>query len=75
MAADFGRIETCSCCGRDVKRPVYSKRLNAHFGKACFDSMMATRAVYRDAGLMAATREAMTYKPRSWQRHLELSLA
>lgn len=75
MTADFGRIETCSCCGRDVKRPVFSKRLGAHFGRACMDSILATRQAYQFGGLMAATREAMTYKPRTWQTHLAYAIA
>lgn len=73
MAADFGRIEVCGCCGKDVKKPVFSKRLNIHLGKDCFNAIMFARQEIRFWGLEQATATLKRDWPRSWQRLVELA--
>lgn len=72
MEAAFGKIEECACCGRTVKKPV--KWRGAYVGKACRDSLAHIRQRFQWNGLMDATKEAMTYHPRVWDRHLAMAI-
>ena len=64
--ADFGRIETCACCGKDVKRLV--KFRGAYVGKNCWEALSFFRQTTILAGREKATEEAKRYYPRSWER-------
>lgn len=45
MAADFGRVETCACCGKNIKKPVTMKRFPGMlFGKDCRDDILDIRS-------------------------------
>ena len=51
MAADFGRVETCACCGKNIKKPVTMKRFpGKFFGKDCRDDIVDIRDRLRMAG-------------------------
>lgn len=74
MAADFGRVETCSCCGKGIKRPVTIKRLPGMlFGKDCRDAIAATRMTMVLSGEETAIRHAQSGWPRSWEKLVALA--
>ena len=73
MAADFGRIETCGCCGKSVKQPVFSKRLNSLLGKDCAGAIAAVRVTMIMEGEARAAERARRDWPRTWERLLELA--
>lgn len=74
MEAAFDKFETCSCCGRDVKRPrVFRGR---RYGSACKNVIDCIRLrLALGEGVMGATKEARIMRPRTWENSLAHALA
>lgn len=71
-SAAFAKPSTCACCGKPVKKPVYSKRLDMWLGKDCQADILHFRDVLRFGGesnIDALKRDW----PRSWERLMELA--
>jgi hypothetical protein len=63
-AAAFGKIETCACCGKAVKKPVFSKRLGCYLGKDCLKDIQHARALIS----MCGDESAAAALKRDWPR-------
>lgn len=64
MEHAFDKIETCSCCGRDIKRPKLFR--GRRYGSACKNVIDCVRMQRAFEGVMGATKEAMIMRPRAW---------
>jgi hypothetical protein len=69
--ADFGRIETCSCCGKNVKRPVtYRGKL---VGKDCRDAILCVRSRLSSAKCYPAEQHGDTpSSAQVWDREMAI---
>jgi len=66
--AAFGKVETCACCGKDVKRPVTIKRFPGQFfGKDCRNDIAHVRSVLWMVGAEGEARAIESIK-RDWPR-------
>lgn len=71
-SAAFGRVENCACCGKTVKKPVYSKRLGMWLGKDCLSDIAHFRQVLGFGGESNIANLKRDW-PRSWERLMELA--
>lgn len=66
----LGRIETCSCCGKDIKRPVTMRQFpGAQFGKNCRDDIQHVRSLLLTAHVAPGGEEMVVAGiKRDWPR-------